>query len=301
MSHLCVTLYLMTLDQYRQFYADEIRLLANVHSNDLVRAFATVARENYLGPPPWQICSGDQAALSLLGLGGDAYTATENPTDLYHNILVAIDPARHLNNGQPSALARWIDALDLETGQRVYHAGCGVGYYTAILAEVVGPTGSVVAIDVDPDLAARARENLAGYSQVTVHAGDGAAFDPGTCDAILINAGVTHPHGPWLGALKEGGCIVLPLTAKAGPNYGNGVMLRITNEPAGFSVRVVTFVAIFSFTSVRAAEIEPLLANALGQRALLRVHSLRLDEHAPSETCIVHAKQMCLSSSPLAP
>ena len=64
---------------------------------------------------------------------------TEDPRDLYHNILIAIDKDRNVNNGQPSALARWIDALDLKTGDRVYHLGSGVGYYTAIMREVVGP------------------------------------------------------------------------------------------------------------------------------------------------------------------
>ena len=52
---------------------------------------------------------------------------------------------------------------------------------TALMAGVVGPGGSVVAIDAEADLAARARENLASDPQVTVEAADGAAFDPGMC------------------------------------------------------------------------------------------------------------------------
>lgn len=287
----------MTLDDYRHFYADEIRIASNLRADDLVRAFATVHRENYLGPPPWQICSGDRAALAAFGLGGDLYTSTDNPCDLYHNVLVAIDPARYLNNGHPSTLAYWIASLDLKTGARVYHAGCGVGYYTAILAEVVGPQGSVIAIDVDSTLAARARQNLSGYPQVSVHAGDGADFDPGMCDAMLINAGVTHPHRPWLDRVKTGGCIVLPLTAKASENAGNGVMAKITRESAGFSVRVVSFVSIFSFSSIRDPETDVLLGKALAKRDLFKLKSLRLDEHAPVDTCIVHTAQICLSSA----
>jgi protein-L-isoaspartate O-methyltransferase len=41
--------------------------------------------------------------------------------------------------------------------------GCGVGYFTAIMAEVVGADGSVIASEVDPALAAAAPENLAGW------------------------------------------------------------------------------------------------------------------------------------------
>jgi protein-L-isoaspartate(D-aspartate) O-methyltransferase len=289
----------MTLADYRQFYAEEIRAVANLRSNDLVRAFASVPREKYLGDPPWQVCSGDQAALAVMGLGGEAYTSTDNPCDLYHNVLVAIDPVRYLNNGHPSTLARWIAALELKAGWRVYHAGCGVGYYTAILAETAGPAASVIAIDVDASLAERARNNLSGYPRVSVHAGDGADFDPGMCDAMLINAGVTHPHRPWLDRLTEGGCIVLPLTAKASEHYGNGVMVKITREQRGFSAQVISVVAIFHFSSLRDPEIEPQLTKALATRQVFKLKSLRLDEHEVSDSCIVHGGEICLSAAAL--
>jgi protein-L-isoaspartate(D-aspartate) O-methyltransferase len=287
----------MTIEDYRQFYADEIRVSANLRSNDLVRAFARVPREKYLGPPPWQICSAEQAALAAMGLGGDPYRPTEDPRDLYHNVLVSIDPERHLNNGHPGTLARWMEALDLAPADRVYHAGCGVGYYTAMLAEVVGPQGSVVTIDVDTGLAERARENLSQYAQVRVHAGDGAALDPGMCDAMLINAGVTHPHAPWLERLKEGGRLILPVTAKAGEHYGNGVMLKIVREARGFSARVLSVVSIFHFSTLRDLQLEPVVGGALAKRELFKVKSVRLDPHERDDACIVHGADVCLSSA----
>jgi protein-L-isoaspartate(D-aspartate) O-methyltransferase len=54
-------------------------------------------------------------------------------------VLVAIDEKRLLNNGQPSFLAILIEALALQEGDHVVHVGCGTGYYSAILAEFVGP------------------------------------------------------------------------------------------------------------------------------------------------------------------
>ena len=231
-----------------------------------------------------------------LGLDGPAYWPTSDPRDLYHNLLVALDATRSLNNGLPGSLARWIQALDLNTGDRVFHLGCGVGYYTAIMAEVVGPDGSVVACEVDSDLAARARENLASYPNVTVHAGDGAAFDPDACDAILINAGVTHPHRPWLERLRVGGSLVLPLTvATAGTTAGNGVMARIVRKEDGFSAGVVTFVAIYSCASARDPQLEPLLAKAIASRALLKMKSVRQEPHEQSDGCLLHGREVCLS------
>jgi protein-L-isoaspartate O-methyltransferase len=60
---------MITLDDYRRFYAEEIRVSANLHSPALVEAFALVPREKYLGRPPWQIGSAEQIALSSVGMG----------------------------------------------------------------------------------------------------------------------------------------------------------------------------------------------------------------------------------------
>jgi hypothetical protein len=56
-------------------------------------------------------------------------------------------------------------------------------------------------------------------------------------------------------------------------------------------------VAIFSCTGVRDPQLEPLLKQALTSRTLLKLKSVRLDAHAPAETCIVHAPGVCLSSA----
>jgi len=80
------------------------------------------------------------------------YRQSDDPRDLYRDVLVVLDKTGDINNGQPSALARWIDALDLKTGDRTYHLGCGVGYYTAIMAETVERAGPWRALKIHPDL-----------------------------------------------------------------------------------------------------------------------------------------------------
>jgi hypothetical protein len=104
----------MDLDTQRQFYAEEIRAVANLQSEVLVQAFAKVPREYFLGPGPWQIVVPSEP-------GSFSYRTTDDadPRHLYHNVLVAIDAERRLNNGQPSGLALWFDALDLQKGDRV--------------------------------------------------------------------------------------------------------------------------------------------------------------------------------------
>jgi len=287
----------LAVEDCRNFYAQEIRWVANLSSPALVGALARVPRENFLGPPPWHIGSADQRAMSLMGAVKMNYTATEDPRDLYHNVLVAIDIAKDINNGQPSALARWIDALELKPGDRAYHLGCSVGYYNTLIAEVVGPTGSVVGIDFDANLAPRAKEKLTVYPYGEIHAGDGASFDPGDCDAMLVNAGVTHPRPLWLDRLREGGRLVLPITMATTPTIGQGVMIKITRRGNSYGVDTVTPLAIFSGVGMRDPLLEPLMQKALTTGGLLRLKSVRRDAHEATDTCVLHGQEVCLSTA----
>lgn len=130
-----------------------------------------------------------------------------------------------------------------------------------------------------------------------MQATDGSQFDPGECDAMLINAGVTHPLPLWLDRLREGGRLVVPITVSmgVGPNLGKGVMLKITRKAGGYSAQVVTFVAIYSAIGARDPALEPVLGKALATGALMKVKSVRRDQHAPQESCVVHGPAVCLS------
>jgi len=288
---------MMTIEECREFYAREVKFAANLTTPGLEAAYARVPREKFLGPGPWQIGSAEARTMSAAGMLQMAYLTVDDPRDLYHNVVVSLERSKDINNGQPSALGRWIDALELKAGGRVYHLGCGVGYYTAIMAEVVGPGGSVVGIDLQPELVERAKKNLEGYSNVTVETGDGATFDPGDCDAILVNAGVTHPQTIWLERLRERGHLVVPFTMAMNPTLGQGVMTKIVRERGAYSAEMVTPLAIFSGGRMREPELEPVMVKALTSGGLLKLKSVRRDAHEPQETCVVHGREVCLSTA----
>ena len=130
----------------RRAYAKQIMAAAGVVDRRVEAAFAAVRREQFLGPGPWPILR--------WGLGY-VPTPTRDPVYLYGDVLVGIIPERNLNNGQPSFLAALIASGAPRPGEHAVHIGAGVGYYTAIIARLVGRRGRVTAIEYDPALASR--------------------------------------------------------------------------------------------------------------------------------------------------
>jgi protein-L-isoaspartate(D-aspartate) O-methyltransferase len=296
---------MMDLDLRRRFFAEEIEAVSRLRSSALVDAFATVRREQFLPPGPWTVAS-DGGESFMMGPGvRTRATPDADPSRIYHNIAVAIDPARHLFNGQPGTLGTWIDTLDVARGGRALHVGCGLGYYTAVMAECVGPAGRIVAYEVDEALAAEAQRNLAPRPWVDARHGDASAPLGGPFDAILVNAGVTHPLDAWLDALAPGGRMMLPLTTSMpamGSTLGKGLVVLVTNDAAAMSARIVTVVAVYSAVGVRDADMNERVGKAMmaGPARWQAVQRLRRDAHEPSDTCWLHGATCCFSTESLA-
>src|SRR4029453_2808953 len=205
------------LDSIRRHYAKQIRDVVWRRyrlrvSDELCSAFAGIRRGDFLGAAPrlirgWATQSVWQHVVSRFSRHPRRYDyTTDDVTRLYHpDTVVAIDASRGLNNGQPSGLAAWLQALELGRGDRVLHIGCGLGYYTAVIAAVVAPHGEVIGVELDADLASRAGANLTSVKSVSVVAADGCEFDPGPVDAIFVNTGATQPRSLWLERLRLGG------------------------------------------------------------------------------------------------
>ena len=237
-----------SLTEARRWYAEELRATAPVRRNEaVVDAFAVVPRERFLGPGPWRLLPGLRPDESYLTDDGD-------PRRLYHDVLVVIDANRGLNNGQPSLWARLFDHLDLKHGERVLQVGAGTGYYTAILAEMVGAEGRVIAVEHDRDLA---EDNLSPWPQVEVVAGDGTTHDAGKVDVIVAFAGATHPPPLWLDRLHPGGRLLMALT---GDSWW-GFILKVTRTSAGFKAESLGSVGVFHCIGGR----EPKAAKRLGR------------------------------------
>jgi len=141
------------------------------------QVFASVKREAFAGPGPWSV--------AMLSATDFVRTPDDDPAHLYQDVLIALDPARNLNIGLPSGHAIWLDAIDVKAGDHVVQVGAGTGYYTAILAHLVGGAGRVDAFEIEPDLAARASDSLRHLPQVQIHPRSGLAGDLPTIDLAV--------------------------------------------------------------------------------------------------------------------
>jgi protein-L-isoaspartate(D-aspartate) O-methyltransferase len=281
-----------TIAQARRSYAEELRFTARLGSRAVIDAFATVPRERFCGPGPWRI-------LSPMAMGEYWTTEDADPRHLYHDVLIAIDEERRLNNGQPSLWARMYDQLELSHGAHVVHVGAGTGYYSAILAEIVGRAGKVTAIEIDPALASRATENLSTmWPQTTVVTADGFAFRPDQpADTIIVNAGVTHFSSAWLDTLAaENGRLLVPLT-----NTGRwGGFLLITRQEGDlrrYPARFVGRVGIIPCIGGRDPEAEARLNAALASSDFAAIRSLRRAPEKPDHTCWLAGEGWWLSTA----
>jgi protein-L-isoaspartate(D-aspartate) O-methyltransferase len=112
---------------------------------------------------------------------------------------------------QPYIVALICQALELQGDERVLDVGTGSGYQAAVLAELAG---EVVSVERIPELAERARRNLAaaGYD-VDVREGDGSLGVPDRApyDGIAVAASATDVPEPLYEQLVEGGRLVLPI------------------------------------------------------------------------------------------
>jgi len=208
------------LSEIRTRYARRLMELSNRQNPRVEAAFAAVPRERYLTPPPWRMFAP--------GYWRDLVSA--EPEVLYDDVLVALDQTQRINNGQPSLHAGWLASVDPRPGETVVQIGIGTGYYTAILAELVGPSGPVEAYEIEPRLAEIARANLAALNQVTVHARTGLGIALPPADVVYVSAGVAAPDPEWLRALRPEGRLVFPWQ----PESSAGMALLVQRAPGGF-------------------------------------------------------------------
>ena len=245
------------LDDVRRAYAKEMAVVSAAPDSRLEQVFYNVHREDFLPPGPWK----------LLVEGRYAETPNSDPVHVYRNSVIALDPRKHINNGEPHLHAMWIGAVAPQPGETITQIGLGMGYYTAILSLLVQPGGRLTGFEIEGDLAEAARRNLAGFNNVTVIAGDAVSRELPPSDIIYVSAAVAPPPESWLAALPPGGRLIFPWR----PTMEVALAMLVKRVPAGFEARPLMsswFIPCAGASSPKGSVLAPTPSSARRIRSL---------------------------------
>lgn len=113
---------------------------------------------------------------------------------------------------QPLMVAVMTDLLELKTNDVVLEIGTGLGYQSAVLAELAG---SVYTVEIIDELAQRAVPRLKreGYTNIELQVGNGYFGWPehAPFDKVIVTAGSDLIPPPLINQLKAGGRMVIPV------------------------------------------------------------------------------------------
>jgi len=119
---------------------------------------------------------------------------------------------------QPLVVAFMLELLSPKSGEKVLDVGSGSGWTTAILCEIVGERGKIIAIEIVPELKEFGEKNVAKYNFIEKNiaqfiCGDGSQGykKEAPYDRILASASAQKIPMAWKEQVRTGGKIVTPI------------------------------------------------------------------------------------------
>ncbi|QKW27780.1 methyltransferase, FxLD system [Streptomyces seoulensis] len=243
----------------RNKVVDELCADGNISSPEIESVMRKVPRHAFIPDTP-------------LDKAYDTYAAVITKTD-EHGVQLSSVSA-------PQIQAMMLEQAQVEPGMRVLEIGSG-GLNAAYLAELVGPTGEVLTVDIDPSVTDRASRLLEehGYDKVLVVTADAAEPLPiGEVDVVMVTAGAWDIAPAWIAQLKQGGRLVVPLRMRGLTR--SVAFTMVTDEHGPYleseSARICGFVPMQGSTAHRE---ELLLVNGTPEIGLKFDDGLPADPH----------------------
>jgi protein-L-isoaspartate(D-aspartate) O-methyltransferase len=180
-------------DTLREAMINKLREMGTIRTDRVADAFRAVPRQLFAPGAPLE----------------DVFAATAPVITKRDEYGVAISSV-----SAPEIQAFMLEQAEIESGMNVLEIGSG-GYNAALIAELVGPQGTVTTMDIDRDVTTRASELLAnaGYSRVNVVLADGENGMPkyAPYDRIVVTVGAWDVPPAWVEQLTDTGRMVVPL------------------------------------------------------------------------------------------
>jgi protein-L-isoaspartate(D-aspartate) O-methyltransferase len=191
-----------SIPELHQAYVDHLKWQDHIRTPSVEAAFRAVPRHLFVpGHPVEEVYDVERA----IGVRASDGSYTSNPYDR---------PWKS-SSSQPAVYAIMLEQLQLEPGQRVLEIAAGTGYNAALMAHIVGGQGRVTTVDIDAEMAERARRHVesAGFRNVRVVCADGALGFPQDApyDRIIVTVGVWDVAPAWRDQLSAQGRLLLPL------------------------------------------------------------------------------------------
>jgi protein-L-isoaspartate(D-aspartate) O-methyltransferase len=229
-------------DQANQQMVDRLIAEGSLWSSRLIAAFRATPRHRFLDRffqyqrkrGTWrEVLTRDPGPEELSALYTDRALITRLSPPSLREAVVPIS-----SSSQPSLMARMLEDLRLEPGQRVLEIGAGSGYNAALLAYVVG-AGRVTSVDVDRGVLSEAWDHLRGFPdrQVILRHADGRVgyAESAPYDRIIVTAATPDLEPAWLDQLTDGGLVLAPLALAPGLAF----LARCRREGGVFRGRLV--------------------------------------------------------------
>lgn len=129
-----------------------------------------------------------------------------------------LDIGRGQTNSQPRTVEAMLRLLEVAPGQRVLDVGSGSGWTTALLAQLTGPSGRVIGVELEPELVDFGAANLARASQPwaeirQAESGTLGLPDEGPFDRILVSADPGELPDQLVAQVADGGRMVIPVAS----------------------------------------------------------------------------------------
>ena len=141
------------------------------------------------------------------------FVLPEYSSEAYINAPLSIGYGQTIS--QPYTVAFMFELLEPKKGEKILDVGSGSGWTTALLAHVVGPRGSIIGVELIPELAKFGSKNLAKYDfkHASIEQAGKELGKPKEApfNKILVSAGGEEVPQELVDQLKIGGVMVIPI------------------------------------------------------------------------------------------